>query len=161
MGAEPSHVRPLARRACTCDQCLRLSRRSRTTDLKTGTAAGRKAETGESESDTPSTCESTTTGLLWSRSSWPTAVGEERGAEVGGVVVVVCPLGGGVGEGRKGEEWRTCLLMHSSGNPHEALPVSRPSECLVILGSERSRSRGTSLLRARSPDTPPPPAHRL
>lgn len=37
---------------------------------------------GESDSDTLSTCESTTTGLLWSRSSWLTAVGEELG--VGG-----------------------------------------------------------------------------
>lgn len=96
---------------CTCDRCLHLSSCSRTTDLKTGTAAERRQRRGERFRPPPTTttpptapfppptCESTTTGLLWSRSSWLTAVGEELGAEVGGVVVVVvvCLLGG--------EEW--------------------------------------------------------
>lgn len=74
------------------------------------------------------TCESTTTGLLWSRSSWLTAVGEERagGGAGGGVGGGGLPTGReglweGVSRERERERRRMCLLMRSSEKSHQGL----------------------------------------
>lgn len=89
----------------------------------------------ESDSDTLSTCESTTTGLLWSRSSWLTAVGEEF-------------VGRGSAHWERGMRERrmrnlgcvsSCVYQKSLMRPFSlSLSPAWSSVCLVILVNEHS-----------------------
>ena len=117
-------------------------------------AQGRKERGGESDSDTLSTCESTTTGLLWSRLSCLTAVGEG-----------VCGVGwwgslptgrGGGGEWEEEEEGesRMCLLMRLSALSQEVYRLQVGPLC-VFSNFWWMRIRA---VHART-CTPPPPPH--
>lgn len=113
------HTSSLSRSACMCDSVTSVCTCLVVTGQQTWKVGQQQREGGarKSDSDTLSTCESTATGLVWSRSSWLTAVGKELGERRG--VLVVGPLGeGNEGEEEEeedeGEKSRMCLLMHLS-----------------------------------------------